>query len=86
MPSAPRCDLMSLKLRDAGPSISFCGMPWKPPSECDSAIARDFKQIAAAIIAARAILDPRDRNQGPVWTMLDNAEARLQGLASVIRE
>lgn len=55
-------------------------------TESDSAIARDIKQIAATLIAARSVLDPRDPVQGPVWTKVDNAEARLQGLASVIGE
>jgi len=60
-------------------------MPWKPVSDSDSAVARDVKAIAEALIAARFALDPRDPKQGPVWTMIDNAEARLQGLASVIQ-
>lgn len=61
-------------------------MPWKPIAESDSRIARDIKEIAAALIAARSVLDPRDPKQGPVWTLVDRAEARLQGLASVIGE
>lgn len=62
------------------------GMPWKPITDADSPEARDFKEIAAALLAARRVLDPRDPIQGPVWTMVDDAEAKLQGLASRVRE
>lgn len=61
-------------------------MPWKPESDADGAIARDIKAIAEALIAARRVLDPHDPVQGPVRTMVDNAEARLQGLASILGE
>lgn len=59
-------------------------MPWKPISESDTVVARQFKEVAAALIAARHALDPRDPKQGPVWTMIDRAEVTLQGLASIV--
>lgn len=59
-------------------------MPWKPITEADDAIARDIKTIAQALLAARRVLDPHDPVQGPVWRMVDAAEAHLSGLAIVI--
>jgi hypothetical protein len=61
-------------------------MGWKPVSEVDSVIARDMKEIAAALIAARRALNPDDPQQGLAWTMVDRAEARLQGLVSILRD